>query len=142
MNEYVALLFETGFSLLIGAMVFFPAVVAPTVFRVLDAAAGGRFLRALFPRYYLFVIITAAVAGIAAVSLNLVYSAIFALIALSTLFVRQWLVPRINAWRDADIAGDVAAKRKFASGHRVSVLINIAQLVAAIGVAVHYSLTS
>jgi hypothetical protein len=114
-----------------GAMVFFPAVVAPTVFRVLEPAPAGKFLRALFPGYYLFLIITS---GIAAVGLyaQLIVSLGMVFVCVSTLAVRQHLVPRINAWRDAELAGDEAAGKKFALGHRVSVLINLVQLVIVI----------
>ncbi|MEE3110181.1 MAG: DUF4149 domain-containing protein, partial [Pseudomonadota bacterium] len=39
--------------LTLGGLLFFPAVVAPTVFKSLPEAEAGHFLRALFPRYYL-----------------------------------------------------------------------------------------
>ena len=42
--------------LLLGGMLFFPIVVAPVVFVALPAAEAGTFLRAMFPRYYLFMI--------------------------------------------------------------------------------------
>ncbi|MEM1031206.1 MAG: DUF4149 domain-containing protein [Myxococcota bacterium] len=116
---------------LFGGMVFFPSVVAPMVFRVLDTDAAGRFLRALFPRYYTFMIATsglgAAFAGIAGRWRDAV---ILLLVALSTLAVRQLLVPAINRWRDAGRAGDDAAARRFERGHRLSVGINMIQLVA------------
>ena len=37
----------------LGAMVFFAVGIAPTVFQALPADEAGRFLRRLFPRYYL-----------------------------------------------------------------------------------------
>jgi hypothetical protein len=49
-------------------------------------------------------------------------------IAGSALGVRALLVPKINAWRDADLAGEAGAKAKFDLGHRISVLINFVQL--------------
>jgi len=114
-------------SAVFGAMVFFPAVVAPTVFRALEPEAAGQFLRAVFPGYYLFLVLAS---GVAAVGLYAqpVIALSLALVAASTLAVRQGFVPRINAWRDAELAGDAAAGRKFALGHRVSVLINLIQL--------------
>ncbi|MEL6753942.1 MAG: hypothetical protein AAFO57_07950, partial [Pseudomonadota bacterium] len=55
-------------------------------------------------------------------------AALMAAIAVSTLAVRQVLVPQINAWRDAELAGDAAAGGRFAAGHRASVLVNMVQL--------------
>ena len=52
-------LFHLAVGCLLGGMVFFPSVVAPRVFRVLEPDDAGRFLRALFPAYYLYLIITA-----------------------------------------------------------------------------------
>lgn len=92
---------------LFGAMVFFPSVVAPTVFKVLDPEPAGRFLRAVFPGYYLFLIITSALAA-AAYYAQLLFMLGLSLVALSTLGVRCWLVARITAWRDAGLAGDQA----------------------------------
>ena len=120
---------------LFGAMVFFPSVVAPTVFKVLDPEPAGRFLRAVFPGYYLFLIITSALAAAAHYAKPL-FALGLSLVALSTVGVRYWLVPRINAWRDADLAGDQAARRKFALGHRISVTINLIQMLVVIAILV------
>ena len=40
------------------------------------------------------------------------------------------MVPRINQLRDAELAGDTAAGARFATLHRVSVIINMVQLLA------------
>ncbi len=115
-------------SALFGAMVFFPAAVAPRVFKALDGKAAGNFLRELFPAYYAFLIVTATVAALCFHG-QLVVAVGLALVALSTLLVRQLLVPAINAARDAQLAGDRAAKARFDRGHRLSVVINMAQLL-------------
>jgi len=115
-------------SALFGGMVFFPAVVAPRVFKVLDAETAGRFLRNLFPAYYAFLIITGAICAFALMALASPWAWAAWIIAASALGVRALLVPRINAWRDADLAGEAGAKAKFDAGHRASVLINFVQL--------------
>ncbi len=43
----------------LGSMVFFAAGIAPTVFQSLPEAEAGQFLRRLFPRYYLALILGA-----------------------------------------------------------------------------------
>ena len=115
---------------LFGAMVFLPSVVAPLVFRALPEEAAAGFLRALFPRYYAFQIVTAAAAAFCYLARPWLAAGLL-LIALSTLGVRQALVPRINDWRDREAAGDAVAGRHFVLGHRASVLVNLAQLVFA-----------
>ena len=60
------------------------------------------------------------------------------MVALSTLWVRQSLVPRINALRDAELGGDDAAGARFARLHRLSVVINMIQLAALLFLLVRY----
>ncbi len=133
-------------ALLLGGMVFFAAVMAPLVFTQLPGAVAGRFIRAVFPFYYLYVLIAAAAGAVlllpgpAAVAM--------AAVALATLWLRQWLMPRLNRLSDAmrsddatraDDAtqaggamrlGKAAAKRRFDRGHRLSVIVNFAQMLA------------
>ena len=114
----------------LGAMLFFAVGVAPTVFQALPIEQAGLFLRKLFPRYYLALIVGAGVAGCLWVISTPLAASICWLIALSTLWVRQRLVPHINQLRDAELAGDAAAGARFATLHRVSVIINMVQLLA------------
>ena len=114
----------------LGAMVFFAAGVAPTVFQALPIEQAGLFLRKFFPRYYLALFLGSGVAGFLWISSAPLAASICWLIALSTLWVRQRLVPHINQLRDAELAGDAAAGARFATLHRVSVIINMVQLLA------------
>ena len=114
----------------LGAMLFFAVGVAPTVFQALPTEHAGLFLRKLFPRYYLALIVGSGVAGGLWISSAPMAAAVCWLIAGSTLWIRQSLVPRINQLRDAELAGDAAAGARFAMLHRVSVIINMVQLLA------------
>jgi len=118
-------------ALLLGGMVFFAAVVAPLVFRILPAEPGGRFIRALFPRYYIFVLGCAAAAAVALLPLSRVDAGIMAVVAALAVWLRQVLMPRINAASDRVKAGDEAAKPGFDRGHRLSVIANLLQMTAA-----------
>lgn len=120
-------------AILLGGMIFFPSVVAPTVFKSLDQDSAGQFLRRLFPAYYVFIIVTSLFGGGLLLSKPILATALF-IIAASTLLVRQVLVPRINAWRDRELAGDEAAAALFNAGHRTSVIINLFQLAVIIWV--------
>ncbi|MEM6538306.1 MAG: DUF4149 domain-containing protein [Pseudomonadota bacterium] len=113
---------------LFGGMVFFPSVVAPTVFKALEPEDAGKFLRRLFPAYYAFIIAASVAAALLFVVKPLIAIG-FLIIGASTYGVRQFLVPKINAWRDQELAGDEAAGKKFAMGHKISVLINMCQLL-------------
>ncbi len=118
---------------LFGGMVFFPAVVAPLVFKVLDEAQAGRFLRALFPGYYAYIIALSLIAAPLSFGRPIAVVVLVA-IAGSTVLVRQVLMPKLNAWRDAELAGDEQAGERFQSGHKLSVMINVAQMIALAGV--------
>ena len=114
-------------------MLFFPIVVAPIVFTSLPEVEAGHFLRSMFPRYYLFMITLSALAfALYQVGVGLVLSVPATVcfgVALSTLWVRQSLVPRINDARDAQLSGDASAGTRFDRGHKLSVTINMLQLV-------------
>ena len=124
--------------ILLGAMLFFPSVVAPVVFTSLPEAQAGAFLRSMFPRYYAFMIALSLIAAL----LFLVFSdesayqaaIVCFFVGVSTLWVRQWLLPRINMARDAQLAGDTEAGRRFDRDHKLSVGINLLQLVLLVGI--------
>ncbi len=109
-----------------GAMLFFAAVVAPLVFAHFPENEAGAFIRRLFPRYYDVLAIVSAIAAVLALGTleGLFLAAVAALFIVS----RFWLMPRINAARDAG----AAATQRFAQLHRASVIINLAQMVALI----------
>jgi hypothetical protein len=119
-------------ALLLGGMGFFAAVLAPLVFAALPAEAAGPFIRRVFPRYYAWIIAFAAVGALTLLPLRLPDALGLGLVAGSALWLRQGLMPRINAMSDAAQAGDAAAKAGFARAHRLSVLLNLAQMLVAL----------
>ena len=114
-------------AFLLGGMIFFPTVVAPAVFTSLDKAQAGSFLRKLFPNYYSFIIIVSGLAAILDDFKNPVFF-ICIVILVSTLIIRQFLMPRINLWRDAELAGDMTAGQKFKIAHRLTVAVSYTHL--------------
>ena len=125
-----------------GAMVFFAFVYAPLVFVKLGADTGGRFIREVFPVYYVAMGATSIAAavllafGSAARGADAMAMACVGIVFLLARFV---LLPVINRSRDAGQAGDVAAKKRFDALHRVSVLLNLAQMLAVLVVLVRYA---
>ena len=128
MIEFVSLLL---ISTLFGGMMLYSFGFAPLVFSTLPAEDAGRFIRAAFPWYYLFVITTAGLGG-AVLLLSNYRSGMLALaISAAAIYARQILMPQINAVRDAQSQGDTAAKRRFGHLHGISVALNFVQMIGA-----------
>lgn len=134
----IAALFAT--ALLFGGMVFFAVVVAPQVFRALEPTAAGTFLRRLFPVYYVWGAGLAGAGALAFLPILWEASLILAVVCLGFVFAREALMPRINAWRDRELAGDASAHRPFARLHGLSVALNLAQMVLVAVVLVAFAL--
>ena len=113
----------------LGVMLFFSLVMAPLVFIKLPAEEAGRFIRALFPWYYLVSGVLATLATMLLVASSTVDSLLAASVAVAALVSRQVLMPRINKARDQMLVGDLLAGRRFNRGHRASVVINGAQIL-------------
>lgn len=121
-------------ALLLGGMTMFSAVVAPLVFTRLPAEQAGRFIRAVFPWYYLYVLVCS---GLAAIWLGLaanreVLAWLMCAVFASGLYARQRLMPGINSLRDAAVGGDADAGRRFQRLHALSVWLNGLQWLAAL----------
>jgi hypothetical protein len=123
----------------VGSILFFSFGVAPVIFRVLGAESGGRFVRALFPRYYAWGVVSTAIALPAMVCGPLSVSELrgpmvavqAALISLSLgimLYCGNTLTPAINAARDE---GPASADR-FKRLHKRSVNLNAVVLLIGI----------
>ena len=114
-------------SIWIGVIIFFSAIIAPTVFKTLDEKSAGIFLRAFFPKYYHFAIILglAALILIAVFEIKIdgvLYLAIVSMTILS--IISRLMIPVINNARDM---GE-KAKKKFNRLHFVSVSLNVITL--------------
>ena len=107
-----------------GVIIFFSAVVAPTVFKSLEEREAGVFLRAFFPKYYIFGIVlgiaSVIILMIMPVSVILTYA--IAAMTLLTILGRM-SIPIINNARDS---GDVAGFKKY---HLISVMMNVITLI-------------
>ncbi len=121
---------------LFGSMAFFSGVVAPFTFTTLDAASAGRFVRGIFPWYYLVIAALSLLAVLSLVAVRPLEAAVMSVIAFGAYVSRQLLMPRINDCRDRMLAGDTKAGKRFTRLHRLSVWINAAQLAGAFAVLV------
>ncbi|MEE2789912.1 MAG: DUF4149 domain-containing protein [Myxococcota bacterium] len=125
--------------LVVGAKLTFAAVIAPTVFQTLAPDAAGQLLRAVFPRLY---ILCASLSGVSALVFavlgQFVPAALMAAMVVIYLYSRGPLTTQINTARDAELAGDTAAKDRFDRLHKLSVRIFSMQLLGLVGVAVYW----
>ena len=105
-------------------MIFFSAVVSPSVFASLNSKGSSKFLRTIFPRMFLFGFLISLIGIILTfISSDFYNSIILAIIALSFLINRNYLTPLINNFRDQELEGDAIAAKKFKIMHFLSVLL-------------------
>ncbi len=131
----------------LGVMAFFGAVIAPAAFTTLDREAAGRFVSAVFPRYYA---VGAALGGLALLALLVrlllrddrsggwVSLLLVALMLASTLYAWLVVLPAAHAAREAlhqtgAAAGAVSTESlAFTRLHRLSSVLNGVSLLAGI----------
>ena len=120
-------------SIWVGSIIFFSAIVAPTVFKSLDEKNAGVFLRAFFPKYYNFGILL-GVASLALMYLSgiipvLNYSLfVINLLMLVFTIIGKMMIPLINNARDLGASGE----KKFKILHLISVILNVITLIIGI----------
>ena len=131
----------------LGVMAFFGAVIAPAAFSTLDREAAGRFVNAVFPRYYA---VGAALGGLALLALLVrlllrddrsggwVSLLLVALMLASTLYAWLVVLPAAHAAREAlhqtgAATGAVSTESLvFTRLHRLSSVLNGVSLLAGI----------
>tara|TARA_B100000945_G_C20183560_1_gene503491 strand:- start:279 stop:674 length:396 start_codon:yes stop_codon:yes gene_type:complete len=112
-------------SLTLGVMIFFSFVVAPITFRFLDEQNSRRFIRGIFPYYYILnFLLTLIIVVLFAYIKNFSIS-FFLIITVSILFLISnfLLMPLINKFRDNK------EDKKFKISHFISVIINFIQII-------------
>ena len=134
----VAVLFVYLLSLVcwLGAMVFFSALFAPVVFKVLPLAEAGKLQAVLFPRYYLLGYVCGATGFVLAIYLCATrmsrmwwaMAALALLIALGlTVYAGAVVRPRVDAIRTVteEANPDPARRAEFDHLHHLSVMLNV-----------------
>ena len=114
-------------------MIFFPLVVATSVFKVLDEKQSSKFLRIFFPKYYLY----GFVLSLAGVILSIYFEnklsiLIYSFIMVGFIFSRQTLTPMVNKAKDSN------DEKKFNKLHKLSVFINFLQIIGCMFLLVVY----
>jgi len=130
----------------VGSILFFSFGVAPLIFTALGEESGGKFVRAMFPRYYAWGLMCGAIALPASVAAPLsfpeyrgpavgIQSLVIVACILVTLYAGNSLTPAINAARDAGLEGQARFERL----HRRSVWLSMIVLLAGIGLLISFA---
>lgn len=109
-------------ALLFGGMVLYAFGFAAFLFSALPAETAGPTIRKAFPKFYGFVIGTAALAGTLLWFQDPLGAGLLGLVAVSTVPTRQRLMPAINH------ATDTGNRRRFHGLHGLSVAITLSQI--------------
>ena len=124
-------------TILIGSMIFFMAVVSPSVFATLSTNASSKFLRTIFPRMFLFgFIITFLSLILSYISGNILNSILLVIVAVSFIINRNYLTPKINNFRDKELEGDDKASSNFKYMHLLSVLLFILNFIILVSIVI------
>ena len=121
-------LIQSILAINLGMMIFFSFVLAPMIFKILDAENAGKFVRKIFPYYYFVNLIFLSIAVILLIiisSLGLSFYITLSL-AISFVFAQFILMPIINKFKDNN------EEKKFKYAHGTSVLINFIQMIGLI----------
>lgn len=111
-------------ALLFGGMTLYSFGFAAFLFTALPAKTAGETLRRAFPWFYVFVMVTAAVAALFWWQYRPAFAAVMAAVAATTVPVRQLLMPAINRATDAGL------RQRFKWLHGLSVVITLGHIAA------------
>ncbi len=109
-------------ALLFGGMALFSFGFAAFLFTALPMPQARSTIRAAFPHFYLFVLVTAVAGALLVASIDTSSALLLATIGITVVPTRQLLMPAINA------ASDNGNKTRFKWLHGVSVLITLAHI--------------
>ena len=112
-------------SIIFGIMLFFSFVVAPVTFTALNEESARKFIRKIFPYYYIVNLAISSFVLIFFIFLKIFSLDFFLILIVAVLFAVSnfILMPLINKYRDEK------QDNKFKQLHFISVLINFVQMI-------------
>ena len=121
-------LIQNILAISLGMMIFFSFVLAPMIFKILDAENAGKFVRKIFPYYYFVNLIFLSIAAILFFLVSSLNKDLYIilLLVMSFIFAQFILMPLINKLKDNN------QEKKFKYAHGLSVLINFLQMIGLI----------
>ena len=121
-------LIQNLIAISLGAMIFFSFIVAPVIFKVLDAVNAGKFVRKIFPFYYMINLIILSLVVILFIYNSQINTDFYLVLFLALLFAFLLfiLMPMINKFKDNN------EDKKFDFSHKFSVILNFVQMIGLI----------
>ena len=120
-------------AMVLGFMVLFLSVIAPSVFTSLDEENAGKLLRKLFPRMFIYGLVLTLLASIFAYQAGRLDLSILTIVSTFGFgFNAFYLTPLINEKRDVLLLEPNASSTGFDLLHRLSVSIFMAQMIISI----------
>ena len=110
-------------GLVVGVILFQTAVIAPTVFRSLGPDQAGPFLRKVFPKFFVVLVVMGIAGAIAALASDANYQLWICLVTLTLGLLAFLLIPMTNKSRDD------GNEKLFKKLHNASVLMTVLILV-------------
>jgi hypothetical protein len=111
-------------ALLFGGMTLYSFGFAAFLFTALPAKTAGELLRRAFPWFYVFVIATSVAAALLWWPHDASFATVLAAVAVTTVPVRQILMPAINHATDAGL------RQRFKWLHGLSVVVTLGHIAA------------
>ena len=112
-------------SIILGIMIFFSFVVAPSTFRFLNEEYSRKFIRGIFPLYYLLNLTISLITVLIIVYLGDFSIKFYLMLSVCILFLVSnfILMPLINKFKDR------GKEKNFKISHFISVVINFIQML-------------
>ena len=112
-------------SIILGIMLFFSFIVAPITFTVLNEESSRKFIRKIFPYYYIVNLVISFLVLIFFVIQKNFSLNFYLILTVAILFAlsNYVLMPLINKYKDEN------QDKKFKYSHFISVLINFIQML-------------
>lgn len=110
-------------GLVVGVILFQTAVIAPTVFRSLGPDQAGPFLRKVFPKFFVVLVVMGIAGAISALASDASYQLWICLVTLTLGLLAYLLIPMTNKSRDE------GNEKLFKKLHNASVLMTVLILV-------------
>lgn len=111
-------------AFLFGGTLLYSSAFAAFLFKTLPPDEAGALLRRAFKSFYVWLIAIASLAAALLVNIDPVACAILAIVAVSTIPLRQQLMPAINR------ASDAGERKQFNRLHLFSVVAGLIQIAA------------
>jgi hypothetical protein len=114
---------------LFGGMLAFTAFFAPQAFKLLPEGVSDKFVRELFPQFYLYAMVLSGIATVAFAPIRMPETIIMGLVTAGFVFARYYLMPRTIRAHEEREKGTHGAAEAFADLHKRSAFVNMMQFI-------------